>query len=354
MWRPLPWLIKMASGWKRHWKRYAAIAAISVILVGGLVLQADPRDLADKLASVDLFLLGAAVALFLLSILLRAVRWHVLLLAADQKLRFRTSLVQLLVGQALNDLTPVKVLGDAVRIVGVNKEACVPIGSGLASIVEEKLMDVMLVTAVMIVSAVLLFPIMPFQAWMVITAVVGLVVLANIVILLVLRHPDIISKAGSVATRAARRLRRGEGADRLEGALDKTARSFGQALVNSQGANRRLTMAAAGLTVPIWALEFGRLFMVMAALGSIASLPAVVVASTLSITAQVFLPAGSGSVAVVSDVFAATGVALTTAAAAGILSVATSIWLTVPLALLALLVTGTRIDTEEAQRLEVL
>jgi hypothetical protein len=74
----------------------------------------------------------------------------------------------------------------------------------------------------------------------------------------------------------------------------------------------------------------------MASLGVAAPLPAVVIASSLALTVQVFLPAGSGNVVAIADIFAGLGVTLATATAAGLLSVATSIWISVPIALLAL------------------
>jgi uncharacterized protein (TIRG00374 family) len=328
------------------------LIGISTALIVGLILQADPQQLAERLSNADLGLVALAVVLFLLSIVMRALRWHLLLLASEQRVRPRTTLSQFAVAQALNDLTPVKVLGEGARIVGVNREEGVPIGTGLATVVAEKVMDLVLVTAVLLGSILLLLPDVPMRPWTALATVVGLVIATNVVIIFVLRRPDVVEKFGRLVVWFTGRSGK-EWARKVEQGIEETAVSFNRALSSSRRGNRRLTVLAAAVTVPIWALEFARLSLIMAALGSFPSIPAVVVASSLAITFQVFLPAGSGNVAVIADVFAAMGIALATATAAGLLSVATSIWISVPIALVALAVSGRSIDSYEAEGTEV-
>lgn len=337
----------MASIWRKRTKRYALLAAVSLALVLGLIVEAGPANLADQLENADLALLAAVVLFYLTSIGLKALRWYVLLIASDHRVRGSVAVFNYSVGQALNDLTPVKVLGEGVRIWGINREEGVPIGSGLATVFTEKIMDLALVSVVLIASITLLYPDLPLGPWSSLSFVVGLVVMANLTVIVILRRPDLVEKLGGIAVAAVRKTGRRDWTERLDRVVRRTVGSFNQALNSSRGYNRGWTAAAVLITLPIWALEFARISFIMAALGAFAPLPAIIVASTLAITAQVFLPAGSGNVAVISDVFASMGIALATATAAGLLSVATSVWISVPVALAALLLSGKRLSAAE-------
>ena len=325
--------------WTSRRRRYAIIGGISLALVVGLILQAEPQRLAAELSRADMGLIGLAVVLFILSIVMRAARWHLLLVASEHRVRARTVLSQYAVAQALNDLTPVKVVGEGARVVGVNREEGVPIGTALATVVTEKVMDLVLVTAVLLASVLLLFADVPLRPWAGLAFVTGLVAAANVAVIIGLSRPGAAAWAGRVARRITGRYDE-EWARKAEVEIDRTVRSFEGAVLASGRSHRGLTALAAAMTLPIWGLEFARLALIMAALGTVASLPAVVVASSLALTVQVFLPAGSGNVAAITDVLSGMGIALTTATAAGLLSVATSIWISVPVALLALALAG--------------
>ena len=245
-------------------------------------------------------------------------------------------------GQALNDLTPIKVAGEGARIWGVNRIEKVPLGAGLATVMAEKVMDLVLVTAVLLASVVVLYPTIPLRSWAPLAVVSGLVAAVNLALVMVLRRPGIVEWGGEVGNRIARRFRGGRYAGAVEEEVEHAIDSFDMARQGALGSDRRLVTVAAVLTVPVWVLEFSRLALIMASLGVFAPLPAVVVASSLALTLQVFLPGGSGNVAVITDIFAGLGITLATATAVGLLSVATSIWISVPVALVALAMTGRR------------
>jgi uncharacterized protein (TIRG00374 family) len=239
-------------------------------------------------------------------------------------------------GMALNDLTPFRVVGEGARIWGINRLESVPLGTGLATVMAEKVMDLVLVTSVLLASVVVLYPAIPLRGWGPLAAVSAIVAVLNITIIALLRRPDIVEWGGKVGERFARRFRGGRYAAEVEEGLKSTVVSFDLARQSTWGPDRRLVLLATALTIPVWGLEFARLTLIMASLGVAAPLPAVVIASSLALTVQVFLPAGSGNVVAIADIFAGLGVTLATATAAGLLSVATSIWISVPIALLAL------------------
>jgi uncharacterized protein (TIRG00374 family) len=330
----------MMSGQGNRRRRYALVAAASIILILLLVLQAGPWQLADRLAGADLSIVALAVVFYLATIGLRALRWHLLLAASRHRVKGSIVLSQYAVGQAINDLTPVKVVGEGARIWGINRLAGVPLGTGLATVMAEKVMDLVLVTALLLVSVAVLFPDVPLRSWAPLASISAIVALANLAIIVLLRRPDIVRMVGRAGTRFAQGFRGGRYAERVEAKVENTIGTFDLARESSRTGNRYLAIAAALLTVPVWALEFARFALIMASLGVFAPLPMVVVAISLSQTLQVFVPGGGGNMAVVTDLFAGIGVAMATATAVGLLSVATSIWISLPIALVALVLTG--------------
>jgi uncharacterized protein (TIRG00374 family) len=327
---------------RRRRNQQLIVLAVSAVLVAGLVIQAGPWQLAERLSGADLSLIALAVVLYITAIAVRALRWHLLLIAARHRVRGAVVLSQYAVGQALNDLTPVKVAGEGARILGINRIENVPLGTGLATVMAEKIMDLVLVTSVLLASVAVLYPDVPLRAWGPLAVISGLVAAANLALILALRRPDIVQWFGNLSNRVARRFRGGRYAGAVEMEVGRTVDSFDLARQSTWGSDRRLVSMAAALTVPVWALEFSRLALIMASLGVAAPLPAVVVASSLALTFQVFLPGGSGNMVAISDIFAGMGVTLATATAAGLLSVATSIWISVPIALVALALAGRR------------
>jgi uncharacterized protein (TIRG00374 family) len=321
-------------------RRYIIVVGVSIALILLLVVQAGPWQLADRLAGADLTIVALAVVLYLATIVLRAARWYLLLAASQYRVKGMVVLSQYAVGQALNDLTPVKVVGEGARIWGVNKLGGVPLGTGLATVMAEKVMDLVLVTVLLLASVVVLFPEVPLRSWAPLAAICAVVAMANLAIIILLRRPNIVEKVGRAGTRFAQRFRGGRYAEKVEERVERTIGSFGLARESSRTTNRSLAIIATMLTVPVWVLEFARFTLIMASLGVFAPLPMIVVATSLSQTLQVFVPGGGGNMAVVADLFAGIGVALATATAVGLLSVATSIWISLPIALIAMVLTG--------------
>lgn len=327
-------------------REYVIVLVVSAALIVGLVVLAGPGQLAEQLAGADLFLVAMAVVLYVTALAVKAVRWRLLLTAARYRVRGTVALSQYATAQAINDLTPARVLGEGARIWGVNRIEGVPLGTGLATVMAEKVMDLVLVTSVLLTAVAALYPAIPLRAWGSLAALSALVAMFNLGIIALLRRPDIVEWGGRVSNRIARRFRGGRYAEEVESEVKKTIGSFDLARQSTWGPDRSLVVLAAVLTVPVWALEFTRLALIFWSLEVFAPLPAVVIASSLALTFQLFLPAGGGSVAVITDILAGVGVTLVAATAAGLLSVATSIWITVPIALVALLLTNRRAVSE--------
>ncbi len=311
------------------------IFVASAALILGLILEADPAKFAAEVAKVDLSIILMVIFLYMLSLVLKAVRWQILLEAVGGRLSLWKSFVYLAIGQAINDLTPVKILGEATRVYATNQQEGVPVGIGLASVGAERIMDLLAVNLALLLSLAFILPAVPSNIQTSLSIVIGAVCLANFVAALVIAKPSLIRR---VTAWFGRRLTggRSEWLRKVNDVVQRGILSYEGSLSLFEH-NRGSIALASALTALIWIDEFGRLFLIMVALGATVGVPAVIIASALAITAQVFLPAGSGNVLVVSDVLKSSGTDLATATAAGVLSIVTSIWISVPVAVACML-----------------
>jgi uncharacterized protein (TIRG00374 family) len=103
---------------------------------------------AARLRDADPWVLVPAVALYFLGLLARSVRWRALLGGTlELGLLFRT----LVIGLMVNDLFPIR-LGEIARALLLARNASVPIGTSLASILVERVLDGLALAALLAVS----------------------------------------------------------------------------------------------------------------------------------------------------------------------------------------------------------
>ncbi|MBI4200516.1 MAG: flippase-like domain-containing protein [Chloroflexi bacterium] len=119
-------------------------AALSVLL-GWLIAQGLELDqVLGDLRDFPLYFFALALGAFLLALLLRAWRWWVLFLGSPVGLR-RLFLIQN-AGVGLNNVSPVRVFGEAVELVLLSRQPGVSASLALATLATDHLMD-LLVTA---------------------------------------------------------------------------------------------------------------------------------------------------------------------------------------------------------------
>jgi uncharacterized membrane protein YbhN (UPF0104 family) len=101
-----------------------------------------------------------------------------------------------------------------------------------------------------------------------------------------------------------------------------------------------------GLTVIIWTNEAVRLYIIILALPNVpeVTLGAVFIATSIANILGLVMPLGSGNIFGVSTVFIAVGMNTTMASMAGFLHAATSIWLSIPLAVMTMLILGFKLS----------
>ncbi|MCG7844974.1 MAG: flippase-like domain-containing protein [Methanomassiliicoccales archaeon] len=308
---------------------------VSAALIVLVVLASNPKEVGEALTDVDPWLIALVVVLYLINSIFKAYRWGVLMRQAGHDVSFRTTFCAFSLSQAINNLIPGRVVGETSRIVEINSKEGVSVGSGLATVVTERIMDFVMLTVLAVTSLILLLTYIVEELRGYLIFMVVLMVVANIFFIYILAKPSMMVRLGAVGGRLVKKVFKGEKGDRYATKLQGTVGSFNEAL--TYGGRWRPMIWAAVLTVVIWANEIARLYLIIEALGVHVSLVAVVATASLASLSAVALSAGSGNVIMSSAVFTAAGMDYHVAATAGLLSALTSIWLSVPVALIAML-----------------
>ncbi|MCX6650315.1 MAG: lysylphosphatidylglycerol synthase transmembrane domain-containing protein [Methanomassiliicoccales archaeon] len=309
---------------------------VSIALIVLVVLYSDPGEMGEALSGVNLWLIGLVVILYLINMAFKAYRWGVLMEHAGHDVPFRSTFTAFSLSQAINNLIPGRVVGETSRIVDINTREGVSMGKGLATVVTERIMDFVVLTVLSVTSLVLLLAYIVEDLRGYLIFMVAVMVVANIFFIYILAKPALLVRLGAWAARKMDRLFKGEKGTELSAKMMGMIGSFNEALTFK--GNRKLMVWAAVLTVFIWVNEIARLFLIIMALGAEVSLVAVVAASSLASLSGVLLAAGSGNVVMSSAVFTAAKLDVHIATTAGVLSALTSIWLAVPVSLIAMLV----------------
>lgn len=309
---------------------------VSIALIVLVVLASDPREMGEALSGVNLWLIGLVVVLYLINMAFKAYRWGVLMEHAGHDVSFRSTFTAFSLSQAINNLIPGRVVGETSRIVDINSREGVSMGKGLATVVTERIMDFVVLTVLSVTSLILLLAYIVDDLRGYLIFMVVAMVLANIFFIYVLARPALLVRLGAWGVSKIDKVFKGERGAKYSAKMMGAIGSFNEALTFK--GKRKLMVWAAVLTVFIWVNEIVRLYIIIMALGAEVTLVAVVAASSLASLSGVLLSAGSGNVVMSSAIFNAAGLDVHVAATAGVLSALTSIWLAVPVSLVAMLI----------------
>lgn len=329
----------MMNGRRKTLLKYSLCLALILITL----LIADPRALVEAIVGADLSLIWLVVILYVLNLVVKSYRWSILMQSTGEKVPFRTVFVNYSFCQAINNITPGRVAGEATRIYGVNSKNGVRLGAGTASVVTERLMDLTMVTVAAITGMVLLGPVLMDGLLDQLYVAVAVAAAANILIIYVMTKPKLLRRAGMAVIGVVGKIAPGRWGETAGQKLTGFLGSFTDAMTYSHGrTNKKAYLAAGALTVVVWTNEIARVCLIMEALGASINIAAVVVVTSLSALSAVLLIAGSGNIVISSAIFSAVGVDIGIAAGAGVLSALTSIWLSIPISLLAMIAVDRR------------
>lgn len=125
-------------------KRIALLVFISFLMVGGLVVFADPDELAGVLGSADLMMVLLSMASYTLAIVVFALIWHLLLAVAGLRLGLLNNLRLVFSSVFFNVVTPTASYGgEAVRAYLLNKKFSFDTGLSVSTIVAHRIIGTM-------------------------------------------------------------------------------------------------------------------------------------------------------------------------------------------------------------------
>jgi hypothetical protein len=125
--------------------------AISVIELYFAFRNVPVADLFKYLASINYFWVLPAVMTAIISFVLRAIRWRIILESA-KRISFWGAIHPMMIGFMINCVLPAR-LGEVARPVILQKREKVPFATGLATVVAERMFDIFLLLLLFILTA---------------------------------------------------------------------------------------------------------------------------------------------------------------------------------------------------------
>ncbi|MGW8282546.1 MAG: lysylphosphatidylglycerol synthase transmembrane domain-containing protein, partial [Gemmatimonadota bacterium] len=124
---------------KHRWKTLLGVL-ITVALLVWVLRDVSPREVWHELRQADPIWLGLAVVLATFSMVLRAIRWRVLLEPVKDDTSFDSRFGAVCVGFAVNNLLPAR-MGEITRALALSRKEAVSLSASVASLVVERILD---------------------------------------------------------------------------------------------------------------------------------------------------------------------------------------------------------------------
>ncbi|UCF08112.1 MAG: flippase-like domain-containing protein [Thermoplasmata archaeon] len=333
-------------------RRLLFLVVVSVLLIAAMVIITDPREMGDILVKTDFTLIMCVIALYMINGVVKAVRWFLLIRLTGGKVPLSRVYLFLLIGLMINNTTPGRIGGEPVRAYLLKQEDATPMGHGISTIFIERIMDLIVLTSMALIGIALILPLLlSAESNMALMLLSFVPVIALIVILLyIASHPALLKRSCRGVFRVFRRFSKKGWLVKIEMGLTSFLDSFIMGVREIRRAllvQKKRGAAFVGLTVAIWVNEAARIYLILISLPDVKapSFGAVLIASSVATVFGAFLPIGALHATLVSSVFAALGVDMASATTAGILTIMTSIWLSIPLGIAAMFIVGLKIDT---------
>lgn len=226
---------------------------VSALLLFLFFQSLDVRAMGSTIREANFLFVLPAIGVYFVGVWLRAARWRLLMApfaAVPTERLFRV----ILIGFAVNNVLPLR-LGELVRTFLLRRSDGVPIAAALATVLLERLLDVVALCALM----TLVLLVVPLDGWVLalasFTALVAAGAVAGLLLLVVLPRAVV-----------RRLLQLGQAlADRLGRRVGSLARSFLEGIRALE--DPRTVLAVGTLSVTGWVAELGLYYFMMLAFG---------------------------------------------------------------------------------------
>lgn len=332
------------------YKKVFGLLLVGIIILAAMIFFIGPGEIMTALKQANIYYVLLAVILQFIIMGLWDIKWSVLLTGLDIPHKKLPLFAMLLVGLAVNNLTPSgRGGGEPVRAYLVSKSSGVGFRKTFASVMGDKLFDTFPFALLAIVAMLYLITEVHLSQTMVITLIVALIVFVILLVLLV--YICINEELGiKVISWIFRQLRRFMSRD-----LDSYENKALAAIAGFQGSlvyimsERSVFIKAIGIAFLVWFLEIMRVYVVFLAFGvhvSIGMVAAVFLLSTL-VGMIPALPGGLGAVdGIMILVYSMAGISPFISTAATLVERLISFWMVSVLGLLTLPFFGTGVLDE--------
>lgn len=321
-------------------KRSAFFIAFSIVILIVMVYFVGINNIIEALEDADLNLVALAVIIQIFTYLLYTLRWKILNNLADIHVGFRQLVPIMMVGLAVNNITPSgRGGGEPVRAYILAKEHGYDLKNTFATVVADRMLDTfpfIVLAIITIVSMLLYFNI---AQWLVVVLVLSVIVISVILVMLIFMciNPNFGARVEGWIVGLVRRFYKKDSAD-LENKVHENISGF-QKTMKLLISNKRVLYTSVPLSFVIWIMEIMRVYVVFLAFG--ATLNVIVIGEVFIVASLVgmipLLPGGLGAVdGLMIGFYSKAGISYSLAAPVTLIERAISFWLATIIGLIIL------------------
>ena len=305
---------------------------ISIVILLVMLYFVGIEQVIDALKMAKLHYIGIAIAMQVFTYYLYALRWKIINGVVDINVGVKKLLPMILVGLAVNNITPSgRGGGEPVRAYVLAREQDYPMEETFATVVADRALDTfpfVLLAAVTIAGMALTFQ---FDLWLLIVMILAVIAIIGIMILLIYMsvNPDFGKRVDGWIIGLVRRFYK-KNSEELEEKIHSAIEGF-QGTMKMVISNKKVLYTALPLSFVIWIFEILRVYFVFLAFG--ASVNPFVIGEVFILACLIgmipLLPGGLGAVDGVMIIFySAAGITSSISAAATVIERLISFWMT--------------------------
>ena len=181
----------------RSTRRFLPMGLVTILLIAILLSQIENRSIWTTIRNVDPAFLIIGFVLYVLIMVLRAIRLSVIL---DRKVPMRTLLTILFVHNFFNNLIPAR-LGELSHVYLLKERANLPVNYGISSLMIARVFDILGISFLFLVSFYMVEGLSPFVTFCLLLIGVLVAILFVILILLLFYEDRFLVILGKVAAR---------------------------------------------------------------------------------------------------------------------------------------------------------
>ncbi|WP_407379909.1 UPF0104 family protein [Methanobrevibacter sp.] len=321
-------------------KKSVIFLAISLLILAVMLWFVGIDEVINALKFADLTLIGVAIVVQVFTYYLYTLRWKILNDIADINVSTFKLLPMVLVGLAVNNLTPSgRGGGEPVRAYILSREENYPMEETFAAVVADRALDTfpfVLLAVLTIIGMTIYFD---FSLSLIVVMVLAVIAIVAILIVLIYMsiNPRFGEKVSNWVIRLVRRFYK-KNSQELEEKIREVIKGF-QDTMNLVIHHKKVLYYALPLSFIIWIFEILRVYLVFLAFG--ATVSPVVIGEVFILASLVgmipLLPGGLGAVDGIMIIFySAAGISSSVAAAATVIERLISFWMATIIGMLIL------------------